>query len=400
VFDGKRPTDTDTTITDMAEGDNLRLATVKQGGGWHVSLWYSIAEAARQHAGLSMPALADAIGAIGTATPDAALKELIAAALNFDIRRMIELTPPDEARALHEYAPLFLDDAQQAAQKFKKDNELSISLDKLETSVTGSGSTRQVAVRTFSVSGRTVDGAFAVAYDGDCTTFTFPGDAKPTKTCSSDAQAELDPLGLGALSSLTTLDKSLGVTVVEVDSHWFVSPTRTIAGVFVGSLRALDQTKLHDLITSFEDMMASTETHFEIIGDAIDTSTEPTPASTIPSVYGRCFVDADPKGCFADAVATGEITDADVPVEFRFDCFGTYFDDRSDMSLNEFVAAATAVHDCLQPHIDAGEINVDDLEAELANPECIGAINPYSPDVSAKDVDAEFTRLFDCAYVG
>jgi hypothetical protein len=32
VFDGKRPTDTNTTTNDMAEGDNVRLATVKQGG--------------------------------------------------------------------------------------------------------------------------------------------------------------------------------------------------------------------------------------------------------------------------------------------------------------------------------------------------------------------------------
>ncbi|MEP6658283.1 MAG: hypothetical protein ABJD24_00020 [Acidimicrobiales bacterium] len=399
AFDGKRPNDAKTTTSDMAEGDNLRLATVKQDGGWHVSLWYSIAEAARKSAGLPMPALADAIAAIGTDTPDAAVEELIAAALNLDLRRIIELTPPDETRALHEYAPLFLNDAQQSAQKFKKDNEVSISLDKLETSVTGTGSTRQVAVTAFAVSGNTADGAFLVAHDGTCTTFTFPGDAKPTKTCAADAQAELDTLGLGALSSLATLDKTLGVTVVEVDGHWYVSPTRTSMELFVGMLRPLDQKKLRDIITSFEGMMTP-KTHFEIIGDAVDSSVGSTSASTIPSVYGRCYIAADPAACFADALSSGEITATDVPVEFRFDCFGTYLDDRVNMSVTELAAAATEVHDCLQPHIVAGEINIDDLEAELAKPECIGDINPYSPEVPAKDSDAELNRLYDCAYVG
>jgi hypothetical protein len=400
AFGGKRPTDNATTTTDMAAGGKVRLATVKQGGGWHVSLWYSIAEAARQSSGLPMPALAGAVAAIGTATPDAAVKELVAAALNLDLRRVIELTPPDEARALHEYAPLFLDDAQQSAQKLKKDNEVSISLDKLETSVNGSGSTRQVVVKAFIVSGKTAAGAFSVAYDGDCTTFTLPGDAKATKTCFADAQAQLDKLGLGALSGLATLDKTLGFTVVEVDGQWYVSPTRTTVEIFVGMLRPLDQKKLHDIITSLQDMVKTGLGNFQTVGGAIDSSVNTTTASTNPPVYVRCYGASDPKACFADAVASGEITASDVPVEFRFDCFGTYYKDRANMSLAAFVTAATKVHDCLQPHIVAGELNIDDLEAELAKPECVGKINPYSPAVSAKDSDAEFSRLADCAYVG
>jgi hypothetical protein len=284
AFGGKRPTDTNTTTSDMAAGNNVRLATVKQGGGWHVSLWYSIAEAARKSSGLPIPALADAVAAIGTDTPDAAVKELVAAALNFDVRRIIELTPPDEARALHEYAPLFLDHAQQSAQKFKKDNAVSISLDKLETSVTGSGSTRQVAITAFAVSGSTAGGAFSVAHDGTCTTFTFPGNAKPTKTCVTDAKAKLDTLGLGALSSLATLDKTLGITVVEVDGHWYVSPTRTSLELFVGMLRPLDQKKLHDILTSLIDLIGTSATKsFGIVGQAVDSSVGPTSASTSPS---------------------------------------------------------------------------------------------------------------------
>ena len=402
AFDGKRPTDTNTTTTDMAEGDNLRLATVKQGGGWHVSLWYSIAEAARRDAGAPIPALADAVAAIGTATPDAAVKELVAAALNLDLRRMIELTPPDEARALHEYAPLFLDDAQQSAQQFKKDNELSISLDKLETAVDGSGSTRQVLVKAFAVSGSTADGAFAAAYDGACTTITSPGNAKPTRSCSADAQAQLDTAGLGALSGLATLDKTLGITVVEVDGHWYVSPTRTSMELLVGILRQLDQKKLRDIVESLTDFLGtSATTTFSPVGDAIEPATSE-PATTDPAqaVYDRCYNADDPATCFSDALANGELTGSDVPPEIRFaDCYGTYADDRSAMSVTEMAAAATQVHDCLQPHIDAGEVNIDAVPAEILKPECVGDVNPYSPDVPAKDMDAAFTKLYDCAYV-
>jgi hypothetical protein len=343
--------------------------------------------------------VADAVAAIGTDTPDAAVKELVAAALNFDVRRIIELTPPDEARALHEYAPLFLDDAQQSAQKFKKDKEVSISLDKLETSVSGSGSTRQVAITAFAVSGSTADGAFSIAHDGTCTTFTFPGDAKPTKTCVTDAKAVLDTLGLGAVSSLATLDKTLGVTVVEVDGHWYVSPTRTSLGLFVGMLRPLDQKKLHDTLTSLFDLLGtSATTHLEIIGQAVDSSVGPTSASTSPSAYSRCYGADNPAGCFADAVASGEIAGSDVPIEFRFDCFGTYAADRSSMSATELAAAAARIHACLQPHIDAGEVNVADVPPEILKPECVGEVNPYS--LADKSDAGALGKLHDCAYVG
>ena len=402
AFNGKRPTDTNTTTTDMANGANLRLATVKQGGGWHVSLWYSIAEAARRRAGVPIPAVANAVAAIGTTTPDAALKELIAAGLNLDLHRMIELTPPDEARALHEYAPLFVDEAQQSVQKFKKDNEFSISLDKLETAVTGSGSTRQVVVKKFAVSGRTAAGAFSAAYDGACTTVTLPGDAKPTKSCAADAQAQLNTLGLGALSGLATLDKTLGVTVVEVDGHWYVSPTRTLMELFVGILRQVDQKTLGDIGGSLAGLLGtSARTKFSQVGTAIEPATSE-PATTDPAqaVYDRCYNAADPATCFSDALANGEINGSDVPPEIRFaDCYGTYAKDRSAMSVTELAAAATKVHDCLQPHIDAGEVNIDAVPAEILRPECVGDVNPYSPEIAAKDLDAAFKKLYDCAYV-
>ena len=89
-----------------------------------------------------------------------------------------------------------------------------------------------------------------------------------------------------------------------------------------------------------------------------------------------------------------------MPPEIRFaDCYGTYAKDRSAMSVTELAAAATKVHDCLQPHIDAGEVNIDAVPAEILKPECVGDVNPYSPDVPAKDTDAAFTKLNDCAYV-
>ena len=95
--------------------DTATLVTIKDGDGWHVSLWYSVAEAARKDAGKPAPEFGQGVEAKGADSPEAAVEELFASMGTLDVRRMIELTPPDEMAALHDYAPLFLDDAEAAA---------------------------------------------------------------------------------------------------------------------------------------------------------------------------------------------------------------------------------------------------------------------------------------------
>ena len=108
--DGKGPDDVSGT-TDLAEAQLPPITTIKQDGRWYVSLFYSIAEAARRDTGAPAPTTEGAIQAKGADSPQAAVDELIDALEQGDVERLIELTPPDEMAVLHDYAPLFLKDA-------------------------------------------------------------------------------------------------------------------------------------------------------------------------------------------------------------------------------------------------------------------------------------------------
>ncbi|MFT5530005.1 MAG: hypothetical protein ACI91O_000012 [Candidatus Poriferisodalaceae bacterium] len=90
------------------------IIVVERGGRWFVSLWYTVAEAARTQAGYPLPDLNDRIQARGAESAEAAVEETIQSGLRFDIRRMLELLSPDEAEALQDYAPLFIADAEAA----------------------------------------------------------------------------------------------------------------------------------------------------------------------------------------------------------------------------------------------------------------------------------------------
>jgi hypothetical protein len=107
--DGRAPEDVDTTA-DLAEASLPPLTTIEQDGRWYVSLFYTVAEAARQSADAPVPTVEAAVPAVGADSPEAAVDAMIGALETGDVRRMIELTPPDEMGVLHDYAPLFLDE--------------------------------------------------------------------------------------------------------------------------------------------------------------------------------------------------------------------------------------------------------------------------------------------------
>lgn len=217
----------DVKTEDLTTGD-APLVVIEEDGGWHVSLFYSIAESARRDAGQPIPVFGAGVTPQGAASPEAVIEELAAAGTRFDARRAIALLAPDEMRALHDYAPLFLDEVEIERDRMVAAGELDVTVDRLDLDSRTDGDTARVFIRGFAVSG-TVDGEEGFAeFDGDC--FRYGDGTVDSQSCISDAE-EMD---------VDLSDVELGITVVRRDGQWFLSPARTSFDLVIASLRLLE----------------------------------------------------------------------------------------------------------------------------------------------------------------
>jgi len=257
ALNGQRPSgDSGTTSHTLSDDDNIKIATVNVGGSWYVSLWYTVAELARAEANLPAPEFGHGIANNGADSPEGAVQELAKAAAALDVRRVIELTPPDEARVLHDYGPLFVTKAEDAVKKLKSENNFTINEPKLELTSSGSGSRRTVSVTSAELSGTVKGDDFRASISGDCFDIKIPNQDEQ-KSCTSDSKDQLDSMGLGSLNFLADSGVKSGVEVVQVDGKWYVSPTYTLTNPIVSILKALDQDQLSKLIQGVSDLSGS-----------------------------------------------------------------------------------------------------------------------------------------------
>jgi hypothetical protein len=246
------------------EDDDFQMVAVQEDGSWRISVFYTIAEVARRDAGLDAPDFGNGIEAAGADSPEAAVEALIrAAAEEQDLTAVIALLPPDEMAVLHDYAPLFLDEAQASFA----DADAALEVTDLELEAVKDGDTASVAIASFAVEG-TIDGEQGrVAFDGDCFTFEGP-DGEAEEQCTDD----LGDLGdMGALEEVLRFDEGqvAGISTVKVDGKWYVSPTRTVLDSLVVVLRAFDDDALSRLPEIFEDLLGFSEDMFSEVGTAI-----------------------------------------------------------------------------------------------------------------------------------
>ena len=285
----------DTFSEDLAN-DHLHLVTIKEGGGWHVSLAYSLAESIRS--GITdedgkhppLPTFGNGPTPVGSDTPDGAVKGLVDGAVHLDAEQVITMTDPEEMRALYDYAPLFLPNIQQSVRDHKSDGDV-VKVDKLDTTVEGDGDVRRVTITGFDVTiGSPTDNTH-IAYDGRCYdltstyTDTFvpvgravypdgtlgpdPSDPSVATTgkpqvdhqhfCAGDSSTSSDSStspdaalfgGLGAFGSASS--KPFAVTVTQVDGRWYVSPVRTILDSAVEALTALQPSDIEKWGSTFD----------------------------------------------------------------------------------------------------------------------------------------------------
>lgn len=230
------------------------VTTVKRGDRWYVSIGYSVAEVARQDRGVDIKDIGDGVVARGADTPQDAVRDLLTAATKLDVRRAIELMPPDEMGALQSYAGMFIRDAEMSANDARE--QFNVTFPTLELDSATSGNQSLVTVTKFSVSG-TVGGA-QVTYKDGCFDATPPpsaqGASKPMHLCQGsnplDALQQFGGTG-GAANLPPAPDFSfkgkrpkVGIMTVKVDGTWYVSPTRTFLDDLVATLKLVQPSDL------------------------------------------------------------------------------------------------------------------------------------------------------------
>jgi hypothetical protein len=239
--------------------DEVPLVAVRDGGSWRVSLGYTIAEAARRDAGAPLPAFGGGVTPNGADSPEAAVRELVEAGFDLDVRRVIELMPPGEMSALHDYAPLFLDELEREARDHAPEvGRLDLDLvadtsgdvalvrvERLDVEVTVDDTDLRFGIDGDEVSFSVDDGEVTVHFDGECVTY-------------EDDWSGLEEECFGDLGDLPfdlgdSLDH-LAVTTVRVDGQWYVSPVRTTLGLMAEGLGALPDDALEHIADTLEEI--------------------------------------------------------------------------------------------------------------------------------------------------
>ncbi len=230
------PTDEKVDIAKVVRenGEPIRIATVKVDDKWYPSLFYTIADYALQSAHKDWPAKPIANNGAGNA--DDAVKELVQAAINGDVERVIELLPPDEMGALHDAGPALLEEMGNTP------GASGVEVTKLETESTEaeSGGTR-VMLKEIEVK---ADGeTYHVTKSGDC--YTAEGEGQTQKLCAGDIADQMGGNGMSrdmqqALTHVASgLLKNTGVVATEVDGKWYVSPLRTYSELGLSAMSDL-----------------------------------------------------------------------------------------------------------------------------------------------------------------
>jgi len=274
----------DTSTTQPLQG--IKLVALRRDGGWRVSLLYSIAEAIRRDADPepAVPTFGAGIPERGAPSPEAAVREAVAAATALDVRRLIELTSSDEMAVLHDYGPLIVD----ATKDAEADDQNGVSVDDLQLEVhDGTEGRKVVEAKAYKVSIGDDDDGMDIAFDGRCTKVTthfsfddtfvevgqpiggevdvpddviggidtnggdFDPGASPdgpqsstTKWCAGDSSS-MSPVGL--FDSLGTGVAAPRIVVEQRDGAWYIVPARTLFDTLSAGLQRIDRKQVRSI---------------------------------------------------------------------------------------------------------------------------------------------------------
>lgn len=235
------------------------IVAIREGDRWYVSLNYSIGEAARMESGAPVPKFGNELQAKGESSPQAAVETLLRSGLALDLQRVIELLPPDEARALRDYSPLFLPEAKEALAQL----DFRADVKSLELAANRDGDHATVDLESISVTFTAAGESGGFAFDGTCVTVSGP-DVPPGegRLCPEDAE------GPEALTGLASRVPAQGFVAVQRGGSWYVSPTRTVLESILGTLKAVQRSDLDGLRDFFTGEWSEYEVSQELTVEA------------------------------------------------------------------------------------------------------------------------------------
>ena len=257
-IDAAQPESQTVNIADaVAEngGEPIRVATVKRGDNWYVSLFYTIADNAVHAEGLPNPTQAQFIAPEGSKSPEAAVDALIDRGSKGDLKGVIALLPPDEMGVMHDYGQLILDQSD-AGDLTTEMSDLGFEVGPITYDVTDVTGGKKVSFKSIEL---TADGQ-TVSIERDpaegSVTLTAPGESPITlnestiDTYLSDAigSDELDAQGLDIVKREFKQLIGLGVVTVNVDGQWYVSPVRSFSDIFLSLMKGLEPGDVEYLI--------------------------------------------------------------------------------------------------------------------------------------------------------
>ena len=259
---------------DETEPFEVPLVGVQRDGKWYLSMMYTVAEAARTSAEDPDTGEAPEIPATGVAphgadSPEGAVDLMADAAESLDLEAIIAGLNPREAEALQRYAPIFLDEAQEEFD----DTESTVQFTEIDKRVEGSGDTRHVLIEDIGVKvdtqGEVVDilwsdGCLKVEAEDDSIDFCDIEESTgiDTDEILEDFYAEFDdpePVKnfIEAFTEAFADYEEPGITVVEVDGEWYVSPVATGTDHVLALFNAIDSAELRKLIDLGNDAAES-----------------------------------------------------------------------------------------------------------------------------------------------
>lgn len=216
-------------------GHPIQIATVKVNGSWYPSLFYTLANAGLEYSGTAWPATS--IPAVGASSADDAVRQFAQAALDADLRGVIERTAPDEMAVLHDVGPALVS----AAGTGEPSGVHIQSIQFQDRNVTGGV---DAVVRSMTL---TDDGdSISLSQSGSCYLIHDQQAGQTKRFCASDLTNEfqqgsgdsgfgddtavLPPQVTKLLTDMVTslMSDGVGVVATQVDGQWYVSPGRTI----------------------------------------------------------------------------------------------------------------------------------------------------------------------------
>ena len=274
-----------TSSSSLSIGSNdSPIVVQKVGNRWYLSANYSIAEAARNDmkTPFAVPAKGSGVPARGANTPEEAVSEMLQAGAELDFRRVVELLPPDEFAALHEYAGQFIPDAERSLADFRgqyslalrpklrstklADDRSLVQIIDLPLEFTSTINKQRISVSYANRAGTALftsaDGEdLRAVYKDNCLDVVLNGEEK--RGCGRDGLAKLftdltgTPIDFSSLPATTggingpcaaKRRAVVGFTVIKRDGLWYVSPTRTMFDAMTATMKTLDRTNLDCLV--------------------------------------------------------------------------------------------------------------------------------------------------------